>query len=83
MSDIGVVLFYTTSAVFRAESLLRAAGMSPRLVPTPRQLSSDCGLALEFDWQARSAVEAILRRGAVEYASLTLLPTPPSEMAGV
>lgn len=79
MSEIGVVLFYTTSAVFRAESLLRAAGLTPRLVPTPRELSSDCGLALQFAWDVRNEVETILQRAGVEYDSLYPLPTSPAD----
>ncbi len=34
--------------VMRAERVLKAATLDVRLVPVPRQLSSDCGLALEF-----------------------------------
>lgn len=45
----GYVLFYTGAAAFRAERLCAGAGMSgTRLVPTPRELSSDCGSSLRF-----------------------------------
>jgi len=45
----GYVLFYTSAAAFRAEKLSGAAGVpGARLIPTPRHLSSDCGVALRF-----------------------------------
>ncbi len=82
MSDVGVVLFHTTSAVFRAERLLQHAGIPSRLIPTPRELSSDCGLALQFEWEARSAVQALLQQAGVDYASLCLLPGSQAAGAG-
>lgn len=46
----GYILFHTSSAAFRAERLAPSSGLaSPRLVPTPRELSSDCGVCLRFE----------------------------------
>lgn len=48
-SDFGYVLFHTSAAAFRTERLAIAAGIpGARLVPTPRELSSDCGVAMRF-----------------------------------
>lgn len=62
MSAYGVVLFHTTSAALRAEKILQRAGLTVKLIPTPREFSSDCGMALRFDWtqveQARAALDA-------------------------
>lgn len=46
----GVVLFHGLQAVLRAEKVLQKAGLTVKLVPTPRQFSSDCGVALRFTW---------------------------------
>lgn len=62
----GVVLFYTTSAVMRAEKLLLEEGLSIKLIPTPRQFSSDCGIALRFDWSQREQLKSILDAASVE-----------------
>ena len=62
----GVVLFYTTSAVMRAEKLLLEKGYNIKLLPTPRQFSSDCGIALRFDWTQCEQVKSILDAGGVE-----------------
>ena len=73
MSSAGVVLFYTMSAVFRAEKVLRAQGIPITLIPTPRALSSDCGTALQFPWEQRSRVESALAGARVESAGIHTL----------
>ncbi|MCX7911342.1 MAG: DUF3343 domain-containing protein [Dehalococcoidales bacterium] len=67
MSRYGVVLFPSTSLVLRAEKLLIGKGVAVRLVPTPRELSSDCGVSLRFDWADRGVVEAMLREAGIEF----------------
>lgn len=44
-----VVLLETVHDVMKAERTLRDAGVWCDMVPTPRELSSDCGMALEVD----------------------------------
>jgi len=62
----GVVLFHTTSAVMRAEKLLIGERCKIKLIPTPREFSSDCGIALRFDWSQRERVKSILDAARVE-----------------
>ena len=45
---LGYVLFQSTQAATRAETVLRRRGLAVRLVTTPRHLSSECGTALSF-----------------------------------
>ncbi len=73
MIQYGVALFYTTSAVMRTEKLLIQQGYATRLIPTPRQFSSDCGIALRFDWSFREQVRRILDEAKVELAAMHLL----------
>jgi hypothetical protein len=49
MAEYSVVLFHSTSHAIRAEKVLKEAGVVHKMIPTPRQLSSDCGMALRFD----------------------------------
>lgn len=70
MSSYGIVLFYTTSAVMRAEKVLNKASVNVKLIPTPRELSSDCGIALRFDWEQAGNIEAILDEANVEIAGV-------------
>jgi hypothetical protein len=62
----GVVLFHTTSAVMRAEKILKANNVSVKLIPTPRQFSSDCGLALRFDWDNLGQISKELDAAHIE-----------------
>ncbi len=64
----GVFLFYTNSAAFHAERALKHAGLSVKLIPTPRQFSSDCGIALRLDWSEAERARVLLEEAGVEHA---------------
>ena len=49
MAEYSVVLFYSSSHALRAEKVLQSMGISSKMIPVPRQLSSDCGMSLRFD----------------------------------
>ena len=68
--DCGVVLFYSTQGAIKAERVLMRAGFAVKLIPTPRQFSSDCGTALRCAWADVDAVCAALKAGGVEYDSV-------------
>ncbi|MFH2115086.1 MAG: DUF3343 domain-containing protein [Spirochaetota bacterium] len=68
MSVYGHVLFYTSAAAFRAEGLVKHSAVSgARLVPTPRELSSDCGVALRFQVEDRGRIQSLLDESRVPY----------------
>ncbi len=70
MSDYGVALFHNTSAVMRAEKVLKKGGVTVKLIPTPREFSSDCGMAVRFDAQDMDAVRVLLEQARVEVAGI-------------
>lgn len=70
----GVVVFHTTSAAIRAEKVLRQATLEVKLVPTPRHISSDCGLAVRFNWGDQEHVVTVLESAGVEIAGVHPLP---------
>ncbi|MBP7764213.1 MAG: DUF3343 domain-containing protein [Deltaproteobacteria bacterium] len=43
-----VILLESVSHALRAEKILKAAGIRCKLIPVPRQLSSDCGVCLRI-----------------------------------
>jgi hypothetical protein len=75
MSEYGVVLFHTTSSVMKAERIMVKEGYPVKLIPTPRQFSSDCGIALRFDWNRREQVRGLLDEARVEINAIHLLDT--------
>jgi hypothetical protein len=66
MTEKGVILFHTTAAVMRAEKLLLQQGLKIKLVPPPRQFSSDCGISIQFQIDDRDRVVEILNSANVE-----------------
>jgi len=66
----GIVLVHTTSAAMRSEKVLLKAGLSVKLIPTPRQFSSDCGIALRFSWEHVELVKTLLTTAQVEVAGI-------------
>ncbi len=70
MSNYGVALFHNTSAVMRAEKVLKKGGLTVKLIPTPREFSSDCGMAVRFDEQDMNAVRVLLEQAHVEVAGI-------------
>lgn len=73
MNPYGIVLFYTSSAALRAEKTCTRAGLTVKLVPTPRELSSDCGVALRFAWTESERIGQMLSSARVETAGIHAL----------
>jgi hypothetical protein len=59
----------------RAEKLLMKKGYSIRLIPTPRQFSSDCGIALRFDWSHHEQIKVSLDEAEIELDVIHFLDT--------
>lgn len=55
-----VAIFHSIHRVLRAEQLLKRAGVAFLLIPVPRKLTSDCGLALRIAPEHLAAVFAVL-----------------------
>lgn len=73
MATYGVILFFTTSTAMRAEKLLLAHGIPIKLIPTPREISSNCGVALRFPWEQQTPVQEALKAAGVEIAGIQAL----------
>lgn len=65
MAEYSVVLFHSTAHAIRAEKVLQRARVSIKMIPTPRQLSSDCGMALRFDRSDEERVVVLLQENRV------------------
>jgi len=57
-----VLTFEGTMQALRAEKRIKGGAIECRLVPTPRELSSTCALALTFSRKDRDAVAAAVHR---------------------
>ena len=55
-----LAVFNSAHRVMKAESVLKTRGMAILLIPAPRQLMTDCGLALRIGSEIRTEVMQIL-----------------------
>ena len=66
----GVVIFSTTTGVMQAERVLLKAGFEIKIVPTPREFSTDCGIAIRFDWKNAEKIRTALGSQAIGISAI-------------
>ena len=57
-----LAVFNSAHRVMKAESSLKSIGLPILLIPAPRKLQTDCGLAIRFNEEDRLGVMAALER---------------------
>lgn len=62
-----VVLFFSTSSAIRTEKIAKRNGMSVKLMPIPRHLSSDCGICLRIELSCKNEMEDILEQSKIDF----------------
>jgi hypothetical protein len=65
-----VILVYSTSHAIRIEKLLQAQQIGCKLIPVPRQISSDCGVCVRILRSDMKPVHALLQAAGVEIQGL-------------
>ena len=55
-----IVTFHTTSAAMEMEDVCREENLNGRLIPLPKRISADCGLAWCSDIKESESVEKLL-----------------------
>jgi len=63
-----LAVFNSAHRVMKAESLLKSRGIPILLIPAPRQLMTDCGLALRFNPETKDQVLEILKQEQLQPA---------------
>ncbi len=66
----GVVLFHSVSHALRAERVVIRAGLKIKLIPVPRQFSSNCGTALRFLWPDEARIRQVLEEARLEIEAI-------------
>jgi hypothetical protein len=57
-----LAVFNSGHRVMKAEGILKALELPVLLIPAPRQLQTDCGLALRFNEDDRERIMQVLER---------------------
>ena len=56
----GLISFFGSYHAMRAEAVLKRSGFAVQLIPGPKELSPNCGVALRFEFARRDSVLALL-----------------------
>jgi hypothetical protein len=65
-----VVSFYASEHAMRSERVLERVGIPARLVPGPREVSPNCGVAVAFVWEQESQVQRALDDAKIRYEAI-------------
>jgi hypothetical protein len=65
-----VVILFSIHFVLKAEKLFKSHGVSHDVIPVPRAISSDCGMAVEFPCAAKDQVATLLDGAGIRVAGL-------------
>ena len=66
----GVMTFFGSYHALRSERVLKSAGFPVRLIPGPREISPNCGVALRFQYERREEAIAVLERNSVQFEAV-------------
>ena len=61
-----VILFKSVSYALKAEKILKREGLPHKLIPVPKQISSDCGVCLKIDADTQDSIVRALSNVDIE-----------------
>ena len=65
-----LIILFSIHFVLKAEKLLLADNISIDVIPVPRDLSSDCGMAIKFSYDDIERVQGVLVGGRIAIAQM-------------
>jgi hypothetical protein len=77
----GLISFFGSYHALRAETVLKREGFLVRLIPGPKELSPNCGVALRFQYDTRDRAVAILVGNRVQFEALHIYRPRSDEWA--
>jgi hypothetical protein len=69
-NQYAVILVHSTSYALKAEKVLEKSGIPCKLIPVPRQISSDCGSCVRIRQEDKARVSQELGAANVEIAGI-------------
>ncbi|OPY58426.1 MAG: hypothetical protein A4E55_00918 [Pelotomaculum sp. PtaU1.Bin035] len=67
MPEEVVIIFTSTHDVIKAKSELEKASITYELIPTPKEISSECGMSLRIEKPVLNMALEIFRSNGVRY----------------
>ena len=68
-----VAIFHSVHRVMKAEKVLKGLRLNILLIPAPRQLSADCGMAIRYPHELHPEVKQALAESAVPTTEVWLM----------
>jgi hypothetical protein len=62
-----LVLFQNTRAVITAEKISKKNGITCTILPVPRSISTECGMAIEYQPEDRESIEMVFVEAGMEF----------------
>lgn len=59
--DFGVVTFESTSHAIKGEKVLKEENIKIKTIPTPREITSSCGLSIRFKLEDLDTIEGTIK----------------------
>jgi len=60
-----VILFHSIHQVMRVEKILKGKGVQVDLIPVPREISSDCGVAIELHLESKEEALRLIEESKI------------------
>ena len=70
MQQYSVILVWSSSHAIRIEHVLNQAGIASKLIPTPRQWTSDCGISVRIKREDAAAAKTAMDNAWAEYEEI-------------
>ena len=68
-----IVTFHTTAEAMATERLCRMRGLVGKLIPAPRALTADCGIAWAGPPETETALREALREAEIETDTICIM----------
>lgn len=76
------LVFYSTHHLLQAERLCQGEGIPITLVPIPREITSECGMAIKFAEPYLDQIVAVVSRAGLAHRGIFRLgPRGPTKIA--
>ncbi|MGM0396427.1 MAG: DUF3343 domain-containing protein [Bacillota bacterium] len=79
MSEFGILTFQSTHHAMRAEKVLINEGIKTKTIPTPRDITLSCGLAIRINTEDIEAIKRLKDSGILDFKELHFLETADGE----
>jgi hypothetical protein len=67
-----IITFQSTHQVLKTEKLLQKEGVDFDIIPVPKEISSDCGMAIRVEMESIKIIEGILEKNTIVYKTYTI-----------